>query len=159
MDVLLSFFLTVQSVCSILSQFNFSISFDATFRQRCSICQRPVEALVNFSPADPEINNDCLTSNMASVLQPGPQVSRMARVFFLVFVLLFIVALSFGPTGPSSLAPENASWRLEKTSKTIEERVEHILKHTPLIGIKPLESQVPDLPEEVRLTSPRRRPQ
>jgi len=154
------FFRAINYFARILPKFSFLYYLMRTFSRSCSTfvsnrCKCPCQ----LQPCRSRNQQRLFDINMASTLQPGPQVSRIARVFFLAFVLLFIAALSFGPTGPSALAPENASWRLKKTSKTIEERVEHILKHTPLIGIETLDLKSPDSLEEVKLTSLRRRAQ
>jgi len=70
---------------------------------------------------------------------PPPRTSRKARRTYLltVVVLLFVVSLFFGPTAGSSFIQDlsrNGNYRGWQRHKSVEERVKHILEHTPLIG-------------------------
>jgi len=71
----------------------------------------------------------------AGIPLPASRASRVCRVYLLAAVVssLFVISLFFGPTTRDYAFITDVSSRTK--SKSIEDRVKHILKHTPLIGI------------------------
>lgn len=69
---------------------------------------------------------------MARIPEPPHRVSRTARTYLLLVVSsLFVISLFFSPASDSAIV-RSRPWR-GRTHKSIEDRVQHILKHTPLI--------------------------
>ena len=68
----------------------------------------------------------------AGIPLPASRASRVCRVYLLAAVVssLFVISLFFGPTRDYAFITDVSS-----RTKSIEDRVKHILKHTPLIGI------------------------
>jgi len=75
-------------------------------------------------------NNNITTMTLGA--HPPSRAARALKVSIVLVISLFSISLLYAPTGGSILL-ETIS-RNHNTQKSIDERVKHILNHTPLIG-------------------------